>query len=40
MICLKCDVLIFDTSNEYMKKSDGLVNLFFYSEFNVTMPII
>ena len=25
---------------EYIKKSDGMVNLIFYSEFNVRMPII
>ena len=30
----------FDTWNEYIKKSDGIVNLFFYSKFNVRMPII
>ena len=40
VICLKCEVLIIDTWNEYIKKSNGMVNLFFYSEFNVRMPII
>ena len=29
-----------DTWNECIKKSDGMVNWFFYSEFNVRMPII
>ena len=37
---LKCEVLINDTRNEYIKKSDGMVNLFFYGEFSVRMPII
>ena len=35
-----CDILIIDTQNEYIKKSNGMVILFFYSEFNVRMPII
>ena len=39
MICLKCEILIIDTRNEYTKKSDRMVNLFFYREFNVRMPI-
>ena len=39
-ICLKCEILIIDTWNEYINKSDGMVNLFFYGEFNVGMPII
>ena len=39
LICLKCEILIIDTWNEYIKKSDGMVNLFFYSEFNVRIPI-
>ena len=29
VICLKCDILIIDTWNEYIRKSDGMVNLFF-----------
>ena len=40
VICLKCEVLIIDTWNGYIKKSDGMINLFFYSEFNIRMPII
>ena len=39
-ICLKCDILVIDTWNEYINKSDRMVNLFFYSEFNVRMSII
>ena len=35
MISLKCEILIIDTWNEYIKKSDELVILFFCSEFNV-----
>ena len=27
MICLKCEILIIDTWNEYIKKSDRMVNL-------------
>ena len=34
VIWLKCEILIIDTWNEYIKKSDGMVNLFFYYEFN------
>ena len=26
---------MFDTCNEYIKKSKGMANLFFYSEFNI-----
>ena len=40
VICFKCEILIIDTWNEYIKKSDGMVNLLFYSEFNVSMPLI
>ena len=29
MICLKCDILIIDTWNKYIKGNDGMVNLFF-----------
>ena len=36
----KWEILIIDNWNGYIKKSDGMVNLFFYSEFNVRMPII
>ena len=32
-MCLKCEILIIDTWNEYIRKSDGMVILFFYSEF-------
>ena len=39
-ICLKCEILIIDIWNEYIKKSDGTVILLFYSEFNIRMPII
>ena len=40
MVCLKCEILIIDILNEYIKKSDGMVNLFFYGKFNVRVPII
>ena len=40
VICLKCETLIIDTWNEYINKSNGIVNMFFYSELNVRMPII
>ena len=40
VICLKCEILIIDTWNEYTTKSDGVVNLFFYPKFNVRMPLI
>ena len=40
MICLKRKILVIDTGNEYIKKSNGMINLLFYSEFNVRMPII
>ena len=36
----KCDILKIDTSNEYIKKSKGMVNLFLFYKFNVRMPII
>ena len=39
MICLECKILIIGAGNEYIKKSNGIVNLFFYSEFNVRIPI-
>ena len=39
LLQMKCEILIIDTWNEYIKKSAGMVNLFFYSEFNVRMPI-
>ena len=29
VICLKSEILIIETWNEYIKKSDGMVNLFF-----------
>ena len=32
--------LIIDTWNEYIKKIDGMVKLFFYCKFNVRMPLI
>ena len=28
MICLKCELLIIDTCNEYIKKSNEMVNFF------------
>ena len=31
MICLKCEILIIDTWNEYIKKSDGMLNLGFFT---------
>ena len=37
VICLKCVILIIDAWKEYIKKSDGMVILFLYSEFNVKM---
>ena len=40
VICLKCEILIIDTWNDYIKKNDGMVNLFFDRKFNVRMPII
>ena len=40
MICLKCEILIIDSRNEYIKKGDGMVNLFIYYKFNVRMPIV
>ena len=30
-MCLKCEILIIDTWDEYIKKSDGMVILFFYN---------
>ena len=38
--CLKCEILIIDTWNEYVKKSNGMVNLLFYCKFNVMMPML
>ena len=38
--CLKCDILIIDAWKEYIKKSDEIVNLFFFCKFNVRMPFI
>ena len=38
--CLKSEILIIDTWNEFIKKSHGMAILFFYSEFNIRMPII
>ena len=29
VICLKCEILIIDTWNEYIEKGDRIVNLFF-----------
>ena len=40
LICLKCEILLIDPWNEYIKKIDRIVILFFYSESNVWMPII
>ena len=40
VICLKCEILIIDTWNEYIKKSDEMVNLLFCRKFNVRMPFI
>ena len=40
VICLKFEILINDIWNEYINKSDGMINLFFYSKFNVRMSII
>ena len=35
VIRLKCEILIIDTWNEYIKKNDRMVNLFFYLKFNL-----
>ena len=40
VICLKREILIIDTWNEYIKKSDGIVNLFLYCDSNIRMPLI
>ena len=40
VVCLKCEILIIDTWNEYIKKSDEMVNLLFCRKFNVRMPFI
>ena len=40
VIRLKCEILIIDTCNEYIKKSDGMVKLLFYGKFNVRMVLI
>ena len=32
--CLKCQIVIIDTWNKYIKKSDGMVNLLFNRKFN------
>ena len=34
-ICLKCEILIIDTWNEFIKEGNGMVNLFFDSKFNI-----
>ena len=39
VVCLQCEILINDTWNSF-KKSDGMVNLFFYHKFNVRMRFI
>ena len=39
-MCFKCENLIVDTWDEYIKKRDEIVNLFFYRKSNVRMPII
>ena len=36
----ECEILIIETWNKYIKKSDGMVNLFFYRKLNVGMPIV
>ena len=35
----KNEILIVDTWNEDIKKSDGIVDLFFYCKFNIRMPL-
>ena len=42
VICHMFEVrdLIMDTWNEYIKKSSGMVDLIFYCNFNVRMPLI
>ena len=37
---LECEIYTIDTWNEYIKKSNGMVNLFFYRKFNVRMAFI
>ena len=39
-ICLKCEILITDTWNEYINESDGMINLLFNRKFNVRMLIV
>ena len=36
MICLKCEILIIDTLNEYIKKSDRMIN-FCFSNVNLIL---
>ena len=40
VICLKLEILIIDTRNEYINKSGGMLNWFFYRKFDVRMPIV
>ena len=35
VMCLKCEILIIGTWNKCIRKTDGMVNLFFCSELNV-----
>ena len=37
VICLKREIFIMDTWNEYPKKSDGMVSLIFCRKFNLRM---
>ena len=39
-MCLKGEILVIYTRDEYINKSDRMVNLFFYREFNIRMPIL
>ena len=40
VIYLKCEILIINNWNKCIKKSDGMVNLFFYRKFNVRILIL
>ena len=40
VICVKCEILIIDTWNEYIKKRNGMLNLFFCRKFNIRMLLI
>ena len=37
---LRCEILILDTWNEYIKKRNAIAISFFFSKFNARMPVI